>query len=300
MKLSNRVFPSVAGISLALFMSQAMGQTVKLETVNLPPGNIGYDACIVEGLDTSISMEDRRLRKLQDMIASSLESDEFGNALKLGPHKRVLYSLMFFDDKVKPVTGWAVVDEQTRFELAKVIRLSARQGSGYTLTQNFVTHAIAKLDTCGAERRKINIVTDGTNNTRGGCSVAYNCTEKFPLMGIARDAATLKGYSINIFGIQLGGQNADIAKWAKEFAITPTYDEQAARGIENKQNAAEPGRFFKVDVSDLDAVQGEGYNIARLMHRQKLVMEMSGIGTPYHQVVTKYNFGRLDFAALLR
>ncbi|MBN8522230.1 MAG: DUF1194 domain-containing protein [Alphaproteobacteria bacterium] len=300
MKLSNRAFSSVAGISLAVFMSQAMGQTVKLETVNLPPGNIGYDACIVEGLDTSISMEDRRLRKLQDMIASSLESDEFGNALKLGRHKRVLYSLSYFDDTVKPITGWAVIDEQNRFELAQAIRQSARQGSGYTLTQNFVIDAIGKLDTCRAERRKINIVTDGTNNARGRCAQAYNCPPMFPVMGAARDAATLKGYTINIFGIQLGGQNADLAKWAKEFAITPDYHEQATRKIENKQNPAEPGRFFKVDVSDLDAIQGEGYNIARMMHRQKLVIEMSGIGTPSYQVVTKVNFGRVDFAALPR
>lgn len=257
------------------------------------PGSRGHDlnvpvyACIVDGIDRSGSVMKHRLDLQRDALVHSLESDDFGRALSLIPHKRIGLHLAFFGTTVKMAidSEWIVVDNVTRFELAKKIRAWDLLPTGYeyTNTNTFMRYAIQKLQYCQGTDEKgrpsgvnaIDIMTDGTPNRPGSRCVNYHvCAEEIPSTIQHRNEAIARGITTNVLAMVIENSQ-HLPEWAKKYMVTPSPDQQMDEGlISPEQDPVRSGKLLVLHPYDDEDTSKWGATFNQLK-KFKLLIEFT-------------------------
>lgn len=264
------------------------------------PGSKGHKlglpvyACIVDGIDISSSVSERRFALQRDALVDSLTSNDFKDALKQIPHQRIGLHLNYFGSDVRTVFNdqeWIVIDETSRFEVAKKLSALKKPYSLYTRTNLFVRHALDKLQDCKATDEKgrfsgvnaIDIMTDGTPN-HPGCRPVYKCAAEIPTTIQHRNEAIRRGVTTNVMAMVLANTalgNYDyngsehLPEWAIQQMITPGAATQIKLElIAPQQEAVRPGQLFVLTPTDDDDPSKWKAEFNR-MKKIKLILEMA-------------------------
>ncbi|MGY8666241.1 DUF1194 domain-containing protein [Bradyrhizobium sp. UFLA05-109] len=163
-------------------------------------GNLGYqladkdalpavDAELAIAVDVSYSMDEDELRVQREGYAQAVTSEEFLEALKAGPTKRL--AITYFEwsalDDQKIIVPWRLIDgpESADALAAEIMRTPVRRGSRTSIS-GAIQFAIPLFDQNQYRglRRVIDISGDGANN-------------EGPPVTQARNAALAKGITIN-------------------------------------------------------------------------------------------------------
>ncbi|MBU6234345.1 MAG: DUF1194 domain-containing protein [Alphaproteobacteria bacterium] len=253
------------------------------------PGSHGHKldkpvgACIVDLWDNSISVTRARKELQRAALVQSLISPEFGAALRYIPHHRIGLHIAFFEHKAYSIfpnnQGWLIVDEESRFDIARMIKEVSYPSPGYTRTDIAVEYALDKLQDCktdGAEGvNVIDIMTDGKLNFVGCLPNSYDCHQGIPFALAARNEAVKRGVTINVLAMVIEREQ-DLPEWARRFMMTPAGEEQVSLGLRSVGDTVKPGMLFILpDAEKQNAA--EWVSAFKELKTRKLIIEM-GLG----------------------